>query len=121
MINNVAEAGAPAVSRAAGQLVAGPAWMRAALLYIVLTVASLFMVVPFLWMLSTSLKSEQYILVMPPQLIPNPVRLSSYTHLAALFPILRLLSNSLLVAMATMVGQVLVSSMAAYAFARMEF
>jgi multiple sugar transport system permease protein len=121
MIDNVAEITAPAASRAAGQVAQGRARLRMALLYVVLTVASLFMIVPFLWMLSTSLKSEQYILVMPPQLIPNPLTLSSYTHLAELFPIVRLLGNSLLVAFATMAGQLLVSSMAAYAFARMEF
>ena len=32
------------------------------------------MVLPFLWMFSTSLKAQQYILETPPRLIPNPLR-----------------------------------------------
>jgi multiple sugar transport system permease protein len=123
MINaeNVAEIDTRIAPRAAEQPIARRNRVRTVLLYIVLTVASLFMVVPFLWMLATSLKPQQYILVSPPQLIPNPVTLDSYTQLAQLFPIVRLLGNSLLVAVATTIGQLIVASMAAYAFARMEF
>lgn len=91
------------------------------LAYALLTVAAAFMVVPFVWMLSTSLKADQYVLSMPPQLIPDPVTLESYTRLAELFPIARMVFNSVLAAGVTTLGQLITCSMAAYAFSRMRF
>jgi multiple sugar transport system permease protein len=89
--------------------------------YAVLLFFALTMLVPFLWMLSTSLKADQYVLTMPPQLIPRPLTLSSYQRLFELFPMGRMFFNSLLVAVVTTLGQILTGSMAAYAFARMRF
>ncbi len=89
--------------------------------YAVLTIAALFMVVPFVWMLSTSLKADQYVLTMPPQFLPDPVTLESYTRLAELFPIGRMVFNSFFAAIVTLLGQLVTCSMAAYAFARMRF
>ena len=79
------------------------------------------MAIPFLWMLSTSLKSQQFVLVVPPELIPNAPTLDSYRRLAELFPIWRLLGNSVVVSIGVTLGQLLTASMAAYAFARMQF
>lgn len=90
-------------------------------LYGLLIVAALIMVVPFLWMISTSLKTSQFVLSMPPRFFPRPLTLESYARLVELFPILRMFFNSFVVAAATTVGQLVASSMAAYAFARMEF
>lgn len=91
------------------------------LAYALLTLAAAFMVVPFVWMLSTSLKADQYVLSMPPQLIPDPLTLESYTRLAELFPIARMVFNSVLAAGVTTLGQLITCSMAAYAFSRMRF
>lgn len=90
-------------------------------LYGVLTLAALVMLVPFLWMISTSLKTSQFVLTMPPSFVPRPLTLESYARLVELFPILRMLFNSFIVAAVTTAGQLVVSSMAAYAFARMQF
>ena len=79
------------------------------------------MVVPFLWMISTSLKADEYILSIPPQLLPAEPTLASYQRLNELFPIARLFSNSMLAALLSTLGQLLTSSLAAYAFARIEF
>jgi len=94
---------------------------RQGVLYTILVISALFMIVPFLWMLSTSLKADQYVLTMPPQFFPRPLTLSSYVRLAELFPIGRMFFNSLLVATLTTLGQLVTCSMAAYAFARMRF
>lgn len=91
------------------------------LAYALLTVAAAFMVVPFAWMLSTSLKADQYVLSMPPQLIPDPLTFESYTRLAELFPIARMVFNSVLAAVVTTLGQLITCSMAAYAFSRLRF
>jgi len=91
------------------------------LAYALLTVAALFMVVPFVWMVSTSLKTDQFVLSMPPQFIPDPATLESYARLAELFPIGRMVFNSLLAAVVTTLGQIVTCAMAAYAFSRMKF
>ena len=91
------------------------------LLYILLILGGLVMIVPFAWMISTSLKSGQYVLSMPPQLIPNPATLDSYRRIFELYPIGRMLFNSLFVAGLVTIGQLVTCSMAAYAFARLKF
>lgn len=79
------------------------------------------MVLPFLWMLSTSLKEQQYILKTPPELIPNPLTFISYTQLADRIDLGRTFFNSLFVALVGTVGQILIAAMAAYAFSRIEW
>jgi multiple sugar transport system permease protein len=79
------------------------------------------MVLPFLWMLSTSLKAQEYILQTPPQLIPNPVTLESYTGLAERIDLVRTFFNSTFVALVGTAGQIVISAMSAYAFARLEW
>jgi len=89
--------------------------------YVVMIVIILIMVAPFAWMLSTSLKAQEYILQTPPQLIPNPATLESYSGLAERIDLLRTFFNSAFVAVVGTVGQVIVSAMAAFAFARMQW
>jgi multiple sugar transport system permease protein len=91
------------------------------LLYLLLILGGLVMIVPFAWMVSTSLKSGEYVLSMPPQWIPNPATLDSYRRIFELYPIGRMLFNSVLVAGLTTLGQLITCSMAAYAFARLKF
>lgn len=81
----------------------------------------LIMVLPFLWMLSTSLKSQEYILSAIPQLIPEPITGESYIQLAERIDLTRTFFNSIFVASVGTIGQVIVSAMAAYAFSRMEW
>jgi multiple sugar transport system permease protein len=91
------------------------------LLYLLLILGGLVMIVPFAWMISTSLKSGEFVLSMPPQWIPNPATLDSYRRIFELYPIGRMLFNSILVAGLTTLGQLITCSMAAYAFARLKF
>jgi multiple sugar transport system permease protein len=91
------------------------------LLHLLLILGGLVMIVPFAWMVSTSLKSGEYVLSMPPQWIPSPATLESYQRIFDLYPIGRMLFNSILVAGLTTLGQLITCSMAAYAFARMKF
>jgi multiple sugar transport system permease protein len=89
--------------------------------YTMMIVLIAVMVLPFLWMFSTSLKAQEYILQTPPQLIPNPITLESYSGLAERIDLPRTFFNSLFVAVAGTIGQILVSAMAAFAFARMQW
>jgi multiple sugar transport system permease protein len=97
-----------------------PAFQRA-LPYGVMILLVAVMVLPFLWMFSTSLKAQEYILQTPPQLIPNPITLESYRGLAERIDLPRTFFNSLFVAVVGTFGQILVSAMAAFAFARMQW
>lgn len=81
----------------------------------------LVMVLPFAWMLSTSLKAQQYILETPPRLIPNPLTLESYVQLGERIDLARTFFNSLFVAVIGTAGQILISAMAAFAFSRLEW
>ena len=79
------------------------------------------MALPFLWMLSTSLKAQEYILQTPPQLTPNPIILESYNGLAESIDLVRPFFNSAFVALVGTAGQIVISAMSAYAFARLEW
>lgn len=85
---------------------------------------SALMVAPLLWMLSTSLKSEGDVLSATPRWIPAQPTLENYQELfrrSAEFPIARWFANSLGVALAVTLLTLWVTSMAAYAFARLDF
>jgi multiple sugar transport system permease protein len=92
-------------------------WLAYALMVVLVAV----MVLPFAWMLSTSLKSQEYILSAVPQWIPNPATLESYTELTERIDLPRTFFNSMFVGVVGTVGQILVSAMAAFAFARIQW
>ncbi|MBU9713881.1 carbohydrate ABC transporter permease [Evansella tamaricis] len=89
--------------------------------YVILILGAVIMIVPFLWMISTSLKTRGATMVMPPQLIPDNITFENYVQITEAFPVLQFLGNSIIVAVFTTIGQVVLCSMAAYAFARLEF
>jgi len=89
--------------------------------YLVLCVGGLLMIIPFLWMLSTSLKPTGVALSMPPQIIPRQPTLESYRRVAETVPILRMLMNSVIVTTCAVLGQLVTSALSAYAFARMHW
>jgi multiple sugar transport system permease protein len=76
---------------------------------------------PFVWMISTSLKLEGQARLFPPTLIPNPIMWSNYVEVFGAFPFLRALWNSSYIATIVILGQFVSCSLAAYAFATMEF
>lgn len=91
------------------------------LFYLVLIVGAFVMILPFLWMVSTSLKTSGATMVFPPEFIPKEPTIKNYQKVTEIFPMMRFLGNSIFVAVLTTVGQIIFSSMAAYAFARMHF
>lgn len=89
--------------------------------YVVLTVGAAIMVLPFLYMLSTSFKGQQYVLSTPPQWIPHPATTANYTTALNTDHFLRYFVNSLIVSVISTALSLLLSSMMAYAFARFRF
>lgn len=89
--------------------------------YVVLGVGAVTMLLPFVWMLSTSLKPERGIFTMPPQWIPNPLILDHYVQVWEQTKMVRSLWNSAYIAIITTVGEIFASTLAGFAFARMRF
>lgn len=89
--------------------------------YAVLLLSGAVMVIPFLWMVTTSLKPPNAVLTVPPQIVPEQITFESYARLFDAVPLLRMLGNSLLVTAVCVAGQVVTSALAAYAFARMRW
>ena len=92
-------------------------------LYIVLGIGAVTMVVPFLWMLSTSVKQPHEVFAAGGSIRWLPARLfwRNYPDAWNEINLLRLYLSSIFVAIVGTFGQVLTSSMAAYAFARLRF
>jgi multiple sugar transport system permease protein len=95
--------------------------VRHAVIYLLLFAASIIMLLPFIWMLSTSLKTPNTVFVYPPEWIPNPVRWQNYADVVRVMPFLRYVLNTAAVATSITILHLLVSSLAAYAFARLRF
>jgi ABC-type glycerol-3-phosphate transport system permease component len=89
--------------------------------YILLIAGAISMLVPFLWMIVTSFMTSSQIFSYPPKLIPAPFFPQNYSNVANAIPLAKYFFNSALVTVITTVGQILISSMAAYAFARLNF
>ncbi|HEU4740455.1 MAG TPA: carbohydrate ABC transporter permease [Meiothermus sp.] len=91
------------------------------LAFAMLCAVALMMTAPFLWMLLTSLKTQQEAFQFPPSLLPARPVWENYTQLFTLVPFGRYFLNTLVVTVAVVIGQLFVCSLAAYAFARLNF
>lgn len=86
-----------------------------------LAVGALVMITPFLYMVSTSFKAQQYVLKIPPQFIPDPATLSNYERVLIKGDFVQYFLNSAFVAVIATAIAVLLSAMMAYGFARYRF
>ena len=96
--------------------------LEAAIWYAVLISISLVTILPFVWMLLTSLKGPQDpIFSVPPQFIPAHPTLDNYGKVLDTLPILSFFRNSIVVAVSVTLLSVLVTALAAYPLAKMRF
>lgn len=79
------------------------------------------MLVPFLWMISTSLKTQYDAVKIPPVWIPSPIHWENYVKLFTEQPMLKFLLNTVKIVVFVILGQLFFSSLCAYAFARIPF
>lgn len=89
--------------------------------HILLLAGALAMVMPYAWMLSTSLKAQGEVLTYPPQWLPSEFVWQNYVRAWQAAPFARYFFNSILVAVAVTLGDLVTSALAAYAFARIKF
>jgi multiple sugar transport system permease protein len=89
--------------------------------YAVMVLCAVVMIGPFVWMLLASLKTDADVRSVPPTLIPDPFTGDNYTRVLDAFDFWRFTLNSVGIAIASTVLQLVTATMAAYAFARIEF
>lgn len=77
--------------------------------------------VPFLWMASTSLMDTSEVVKFPPNLLPEQPLWTNYSNALTAFPFPRFFLNTVIMAVGVIVGRVVITSMAGYAFARIDF
>jgi multiple sugar transport system permease protein len=84
-------------------------------------VVALFMLVPFFWSFSTSVKTAGEVFEYPPKWIPQSIHWENYSQVWEVAPFGRYLLNSTVVSVMVTILTLLTASLAAYAFARLKF
>jgi len=91
------------------------------LAYLLLTAIAVSMVLPFLWMISTSLKPPPEVIAWPPNLIPREPTWENYTGLFTAAAFHRFFLNSLIVSLLSTVSIVFTSALAGFVFSKFRF
>lgn len=92
------------------------------LIYAILLVITACMIVPFLWMLSASIKSNREVFLMDPFVwIPDQPKWDNYIKIWTKIPLLKFVQNTVTLTIVVTILQLLTSSFAAYSFAKLEF
>lgn len=104
----------PSVSRRRAK-----AFVRDGFFYVLMTAVAVVTLLPLIWMISSSLKTEDEVFSVPPSFVPSDPRFENYP--TAFASISGFLWNSTYLAVLNVVGLLVVSSLAGYAFARIKF
>ena len=96
-------------------------FIQYAFIYAVILVGSAFFVVPFLWMVRSSLMRPQDIFSVPAIIIPWPVHLENYPDFWNSLPFGRFFANTAIVTFTATIGLTLSSALVAFGFARFRF
>ncbi|MCY4411143.1 MAG: carbohydrate ABC transporter permease [Caldilineaceae bacterium] len=91
------------------------------LIHLTLAGGGALMLVPFFWLLSSSLKAPHEIFVFPPKWIPDPIRWANYLEVFEVVSVMRYAANTMTITFFSTLGVIVSSSMAAYSFARLRF
>lgn len=91
------------------------------LIYPILLVGTIVMLFPLVWTISTSLKTPETVTLRELRLIPDPIMWSNYVTIFDEVPLLLYTWNTLIVVIASVLGGLIICSMAGYAFARVPF
>ncbi len=86
----------------------------------ILTVGAIVIMIPFYWMIATSLKAQGNLYLYPPQWIPDPVAWSNFQEVWDAVPFATFAKNTAIIVSLVMVGTLLSCSFSAYGFARLR-
>ncbi|HXF63336.1 MAG TPA: carbohydrate ABC transporter permease [Caldilineaceae bacterium] len=95
--------------------------VTAVLIHAALIPAALVFMLPFLWMLSTSLKPDEQLYAYPPVWIPSPLNWANYPNAVTYIPFFLYLRNTLTIAVLSTIGALFSCSMVAYSLARIPW
>ncbi|WP_298819995.1 carbohydrate ABC transporter permease [Chloroflexus sp.] len=95
-------------------------WERG-LAYLILSLTGFVMIFPFIYMALSSLKPSTEVVQVPPTLWPSEVRWSNYLEVLSIVPLGTQLINTVIVTVLVVLGWVITSVLAGYAFARLDF
>ncbi|MBS1418746.1 MAG: carbohydrate ABC transporter permease [Oscillospiraceae bacterium] len=95
--------------------------LSAAAYYLLGTLIAVLAIIPFLWMITTSLKARGALMSIPIEWIPKEPTLAAYVKVFSKFPFFRTIGNSLFISVTYTVITLISASMAAFAFAKLEF
>ena len=89
--------------------------------YIIGILISVISLIPFAWMISTSLKARGALMSIPIEWIPKEPTLAAYEKVLTKFPFLKTVANSLFISVSYTIITLISASMAAFAFAKVRF
>lgn len=89
--------------------------------YLILIMGIVITILPFAWMILTSLKGQSEAIRVPPVIFPEVFRFENYAKVFEKIPFARMYLNTIINALVVVVMQLLLCSMAAYAFGRIKF
>jgi multiple sugar transport system permease protein len=95
--------------------------IRKLLLHVILLIITAFMIIPFLWIFSTSLRLPKDSFALPPAIFPTTFIWSNYMEVFDKVPFFDFITNSIKIAAIVVIGHIIISSMAAFAFSRIKF
>jgi len=87
----------------------------------ILILLSVIMVLPFLWMISTSFKPPTEVIAWPPNMIPHNPTLENYAKLRTAAPFVRFFANSIIMSTISTIGIIITSTLAGYVFSKYKF
>jgi multiple sugar transport system permease protein len=91
------------------------------LAHICLIIASIFFLVPFIWLVSTSLKPITQIFSFPPEWIPSPFRWQNYLDAMEYIPFFTYLNNTVVITIISTIGVIISCPLVAYSFAKLQW
>jgi ABC-type glycerol-3-phosphate transport system permease component len=96
-------------------------WLTDFLMYGLLIAVSVFMILPFIWMISTSLKPADEIFTIPPIIISPNSSLKAYSYLQEQYNILGIVKNTFVIAFSATILRLFFCALGGYGFAKFKF
>ena len=90
-------------------------------IYLMLILGTIVMLLPFYWLVRSSLLTRTQIFIMPPIWIPNPPIFANYLKAMTSFPFGRYFMNSAIIVILTISGTIITGTLGAFAFARLRW
>ena len=89
--------------------------------FIIVAVGAVAFITPTVWMISTSLKVDSQVWLIPPKWIPDPIVWDNYVKPWKMLPFPKFFTNTVIICLVNVIGLMLSSGLVAYGFARLRF